>query len=192
MATQVRLLSPTPAAPPATLAPVPKPVPASLPSWPALPLPPLHIAEPSPVAPAAPSGQRETTLAAAGPATASRPGPEPAALQAPPPTSTSPALAGPAAPLLRAASADHRHCPPAPYPPALRERGIEGAVVLRVRVDTRGQAADVHVLAGSGFRLFDEAALHQVRRCRFQPAMRGEAALESWVEFPVRFALRAG
>jgi len=94
-------------------------------------------------------------------------------------------------PPLRSAQADHRHCPPAPYPPALRERGIEGAVTLRVRVDTQGQPADVQVLSGSGFRLFDEAALRQVRSCRFQPATRGEAALESWVEFPVRFALHA-
>jgi len=90
---------------------------------------------------------------------------------------------------VRAAQADHRHCPAAPYPPALRERGIEGAVTLRVRVDAQGLAADVQLLAGSGYRLFDEAALWQAQRCRFQPAMRGETALESWVEFPVRFAI---
>jgi len=95
-------------------------------------------------------------------------------------------------PVLRAAHADHRYCPRASYPPALRERGIEGAVILRVRVDKQGQAADVQLLSGSGFRLFDEAALRQVRSCRFQPAMRGDAALESWVEFPIRFALQAG
>lgn len=95
-------------------------------------------------------------------------------------------------PVLRAAHADHRYCPPASYPPALRERGIEGDVMLRVRVDKQGQAADVQLLSGSGFRLFDEAALRQVRSCRFQPAMRGDAALESWVEFPIRFALQAG
>jgi len=95
----------------------------------------------------------------------------------------------PAQNVVRAAQADHRHCPAAPYPPALRERGIEGAVTLRVRVDAQGLAADVQLLAGSGYRLFDEAALWQAQRCRFQPAMRGETALESWVEFPVRFAI---
>jgi protein TonB len=93
---------------------------------------------------------------------------------------------------LRLAQADHRHCPPAAYPALLRERGIEGAVVLRVRVDLHGQPADVQLVAGSGYRLFDEAALRQVRGCRFIPAARGDEFVESWVEFPVQFALSTG
>ena len=87
------------------------------------------------------------------------------------------------------AQADRRQCPPAPHPAALRERGIEGAVVLRVKVDVQGRPADVQLLAGSGWRLFDEAALQQVRACRFIPATQGGQAIDSWVEFPVRFAL---
>lgn len=87
------------------------------------------------------------------------------------------------------AQADRRQCPPAPHPAALRERGIEGAVVLRVKVDMQGRPADVQLLAGSGWRLFDEAALQQVRACRFIPATQGGQAIDSWVEFPVRFAL---
>jgi protein TonB len=65
-------------------------------------------------------------------------------------------------------------------------------VLLRVRVDPQGQPADVQLLAGSGFRLFDEAALRQVRGCRFIPAARGDESVDSWVEFPVRFALHNG
>ncbi len=87
------------------------------------------------------------------------------------------------------AHADRRLCPPAPHPAALRERGIEGAVVLRVKVDVQGRPADVQVLAGSGWRLFDDAALQQVRACRFIPATQDGQAIDSWVEFPVRFAL---
>lgn len=87
------------------------------------------------------------------------------------------------------AQADRRQCPPAPHPAALRERGIEGAVILRVKVDMQGRPADVQLLAGSGWRLFDEAALQQVRACRFIPATQGGQAIDSWVEFPVRFAL---
>lgn len=87
------------------------------------------------------------------------------------------------------AQADRRQYPPAPHPAALRERGIEGAVVLRVKVDIQGRPADVQLLAGSGWRLFDEAALQQVRACRFIPATQGGQAVDSWVEFPVRFAL---
>jgi periplasmic protein TonB len=81
------------------------------------------------------------------------------------------------------------HCPPAPHPAALRERGIEGAVLLRVRVDVHGRAADVRLLAGSGWRLLDEAAVRQARICRFTPATQDGQPVDSWVEFPVRFAL---
>lgn len=95
----------------------------------------------------------------------------------------------PSEPIIRNASADHRHCPAAPHPAALRERGIEGAVLLRVRVDTQGRAADVQVVAASGWRLFDEAALQGARGCRFIPAQRAGEPVDSWVEFPVRFVL---
>jgi periplasmic protein TonB len=112
-----------------------------------------------------------------------------ATAETPPATSTSaPEPAGDAAPTA-SARADHRQCAPAPHPVVLRERGIEGAVVLRVRVDVQGRPADVQVLVGSGWRLFDEAALQQARGCRFFPARRSGQALDSWVEFPVRFTL---
>lgn len=87
------------------------------------------------------------------------------------------------------ARADHRHCPPAAHPAALRQRGIEGAVLLRVKVDVQGRASDIQMIAGSGWRLLDEAALRQVRGCRFIPASQDGHAIDSWVEFPVRFAL---
>jgi periplasmic protein TonB len=90
---------------------------------------------------------------------------------------------------LVAAQADRQRCPPAPHPAALRERGIEGAVLLRVKVDAHGMPASVHVQTGSGWRLFDEAAVQQVRACRFIPATQGGQTIDSWVEFPVRFAL---
>jgi periplasmic protein TonB len=110
-----------------------------------------------------------------------------AALAAPTPTRAHPTPEH-AAPLV-VAHADRQRCPPAPHPAALRERGIEGAVLLRVKVDTQGRPADVQVQSGSGWRLFDEAALQQVRACRFVPATQGGQAIDSWVEFPVRFAL---
>ena len=93
------------------------------------------------------------------------------------------------APSRVVAQADRQQCPPAPHPAVLRERGIEGAVLLRVKVDAQGRAAVVQLQAGSGWRLFDEAALQQVRACRFIPATQGGQAIDSWVEFPVRFAL---
>jgi protein TonB len=111
-----------------------------------------------------------------------------ASAAAPTPPVAAPAARAEAPPLV-IARADRQRCPPAPHPAALRERGIEGAVLLRVKVDMQGRPADVQLLAGSGWRLFDEAALQQVRACRFIPATQGGQAIDSWVEFPVRFAL---
>jgi protein TonB len=105
-------------------------------------------------------------------------------------TTASPAPAQPAAPPpQRRQAADHRHCEPARYPAALRERGIEGELRLRVQVAPDGRATEVRLLVSSGWRLFDEAALAQARGCQFQPARLGDTAVADWVEFPVRFRL---
>jgi periplasmic protein TonB len=143
--------------------------------------------------------------AAAGPATPPAMVSASMSLAAPPPApSPAPSLSSPAAPPSTLPSApqddtgpagtvharaDHRHCPGAPYPAVLQQRGIEGAALVRVRVDSEGRAAEVRLVAGSGWRLFDDAAVQRARGCRFFPAQRGGAAVESWVEFPVRFAL---
>lgn len=181
---QVALLQPTTTAardphpaPPAPAAP-------RLPPMPMLPAPAVATvtshARATPAAPAetppraaelaAPVAQPAPTLAAAAPAQA-------------------PAASAPAAALAEARP-DHQRCPSAPYPAALRERGIEGVVLLRVRVGADGLASDVHVTAGSGWLLMDQAALARARGCRFLPARRGSEAVESWVEFPVRFVLQ--
>jgi periplasmic protein TonB len=98
----------------------------------------------------------------------------------------------PAAARFVAVPADRRQCPEARYPALLRSRGIEGTVQLRVQVASDGRAGAVELLQGSGFRLLDEAALAQARGCRFEPAREGHQAVDSWVEFAVRFALQDG
>lgn len=95
----------------------------------------------------------------------------------------------PAALALQQARPDHDKCPPAPYPALLRDRGIEGLVRVQVRVTPQGRAAEARVVLGSGWRLFDEAAVQRALACRFLPARSGESAVEAWVDFPVRFAL---
>lgn len=59
------------------------------------------------------------------------------------------------------------------------------------RVDELGRAGQVLLAASSGWRLFDDAAMAQARRCPFHPAQRGSEPVGSWVEFPVRFALES-
>ena len=75
--------------------------------------------------------------------------------------------------------------------PGVQETGgIQGQVVLRVKVDTEGRASEVLISGGSGWRLLDEAARRVAESCPYIPARRGEQRLVSWVEYPVRFALQ--
>lgn len=113
-------------------------------------------------------------------------------------TSPAPVLAPPPMPSAletpAALPADHRLCSERQtarhYPAMLRERGIQGLVRLRVKVDADGRAAEVVVSGGSGWRLLDEAARRVAESCPYIPARRGDQRLVSWVEYPVRFALQ--
>ena len=84
----------------------------------------------------------------------------------------------------------HHLNPPPDYPLMLRQRGIEGTVWLRVRVDRSGLPEQIVLFKTSGYRLFDESALRAVARWRFKPARAQGTAMASWVEFPIRFTFQ--
>jgi periplasmic protein TonB len=190
----VRLAAPDAGPPPAER--VPLPVPDALPppaasrmAPPEVSLLSMPVQEPTITAPTAPTpatpllqAYADTARLPSSPAPAAGPG---AASAAAPDPATAPARATAAG----RRSADHRTCGHAPYPAALRERGIQGELTLRVHVTPDGRAAEVQLLASSGWRLFDEAALAQVRSCRFRPARADGQAVADWVEFPVKFRL---
>lgn len=118
--------------------------------------------------------------------TATRVAPLPAVVQPPAPVATE---------LPATLPADHRLCSERQtarhYPALLRDRGIQGLVRLRVKVDPEGRAAEVVIAGGSGWRLLDEAARRVAESCPYTPARRGDQRLASWIEYPVRFALQA-
>ena len=173
----------------------------SVPPTPDIPPPPLQIEVTPPIAVAATPLRFDPPAAAAADQTA--PAARPVALAAASTTLPVPAPARTPANVLAPATtdapvqmpADHRACSARQidrhYPGLLRDRGIEGRVVLRVKVDTDGHAAEVVVAGGSGWRLLDEAARRVAESCPFIPARRGDQRLASWVEYPVRFALQA-
>ena len=118
--------------------------------------------------------------------TATAVAPLPAVVQPPAPVATE---------LPATLPADHRLCSERQtarhYPALLRDRGIQGLVRLRVKVDPEGRAAEVVIAGGSGWRLLDEAARRVAESCPYTPARRGDQRLASWIEYPVRFALQA-
>ncbi|WP_295138760.1 energy transducer TonB [uncultured Reyranella sp.] len=79
---------------------------------------------------------------------------------------------------------------PAVYPPRSIELGQQGEVMVRVRLDADGTAAEIMVWRSSTFPLLDRAALTAVRGWHFLPALRDGRPVAAWVEIPVRFHLR--
>lgn len=78
---------------------------------------------------------------------------------------------------------------PAVYPKRAIELGQQGEVVVRVRLEPDGTAAEIRLWRSSGFGLLDRAALAAVHGWHFHPAMRGGRPVAAWVEIPVRFHL---
>ncbi|MDI1288001.1 MAG: energy transducer TonB [Reyranella sp.] len=79
---------------------------------------------------------------------------------------------------------------PAVYPARAIELGQQGEVLIRVRLDLDGSAAEIKLWRTSGFDILDRSALAAVRGWHFHPAMRGGHPVAAWVEIPVRFHLR--
>jgi protein TonB len=79
---------------------------------------------------------------------------------------------------------------PAVYPPRSIELGQQGEVLVRVRLQPDGAAAEIVLWRSSNFPLLDRSALAAVRGWHFLPAMRDGRPVAAWVEIPVRFHLR--
>ncbi|WP_425068233.1 energy transducer TonB [Reyranella sp.] len=79
---------------------------------------------------------------------------------------------------------------PAVYPPRSIELGQQGEVLVRVRLEPDGAAAEIVLWRSSSFPLLDRAALAAVRGWHFLPAIRDGRPVAAWVEIPVRFHLR--
>ena len=93
-------------------------------------------------------------------------------------------------PPLRAAAPLYRENERPVYPRIARQRGYEGTVLLDVLVTREGRAVEVDVAKSCGHRTLDEAAQEAVREWRFEPAKRGDEAVDMRVRIPVRFQLR--
>lgn len=79
--------------------------------------------------------------------------------------------------------------PPISYPEWARVNGIEGRVVLIVKVSAEGRCEKVSVKESSGYKILDEAAISGIKRWLFDPAIKDGKAVGSLLEIPVRFQL---
>ncbi len=135
-----------------------------------------------------PESERRT-----GPSPAPAPLPQPQwlrPLRVPPqpamPPSPSEAIPAPAAAPAMPAVTEPRPLadnPPPDYPAAAVRAGRQGRVVLEVEVRADGTVGDCTVVASSGHRLLDHAAVDAVRRWRFRDG-------PGRVRVPIEFVLR--
>ncbi len=81
---------------------------------------------------------------------------------------------------------------PAPEMPArARRQGIEGRVLLRLRIDTKGRVVSATVEESTNAELFNEVAIDAAKKWRYAPARyRGDAVAISALQ-PIEFRLEA-
>jgi protein TonB len=75
------------------------------------------------------------------------------------------------------------------YPEFARQRGIEGTVLLKVRVTAQGRVETVQVERSAGHPSLDHSATEAVQRWRFEPARQNGVPVAVWVLIPVDFRL---
>ena len=80
------------------------------------------------------------------------------------------------------------HPKPAYPAPALRERQ-QGTVVVMAKVDVAGRVSDAQVVRRSGSFTLDRAAMNEVRRWKFEPALHNGQPVVASVEVPVSYRL---
>lgn len=185
--TPVEMASQPPEPPPPDAAPQPEIV-VDLPS-PHEP-PPLNVADLKPADPPRPASTPKPA--------AQRPSAKPAAAVAQAATTpdtgsaatTQQASAAPADTIVFEGRPHYRLPPkPAVYPARALELGQQGEVLIRVRLDLDGTAAEIRLWRSSGSELLDRSALAAVRGWHFHPATRGGHPVVAWEEIPVRFHL---
>ncbi len=76
-----------------------------------------------------------------------------------------------------------------PYPEEARRLGIEGAVVVKIYINERGEVEDVEVTK-SPDRVLSEAVVKTVRGTRFSPAKAGGKSVPVILELTLRFKLQ--
>src|SRR5262249_3592282 len=79
---------------------------------------------------------------------------------------------------------------PPPYPADALSAGIEGTVLLRLKIDADGKVIKAVIEKGSGTDSLDDSALRTLRRWLFYPARRNGQSVPFEVLKPIVFSIR--
>lgn len=75
------------------------------------------------------------------------------------------------------------------YPPEAQRAHEQGTVMVMAQVDASGHVGDVQIVDRSGSRVLDRAALNEVRKWQFRPAMKDGRTVASSIKVPVDYKL---
>jgi protein TonB len=110
-----------------------------------------------------------------------------------PPVAVAPVVSAPPPPPLPVTApigrAGYLNNPPPPYPPVAMRLGLEGTVLLQVRVLSSGRVESVQVQKSSGSPPLDDAAVLTVKKWLFTPSKRGDTPIDGWATVPIEFKL---
>ncbi|MFZ0388826.1 MAG: energy transducer TonB [Calditrichia bacterium] len=74
------------------------------------------------------------------------------------------------------------------YPDLARKAGIEGMVVTKVLIDTKGDVEDVQII--KSHPMLDDAALAAARQFKFKPGKQRDRFVKVWMTIPFTFRLK--
>lgn len=74
------------------------------------------------------------------------------------------------------------------YPELAKKAGIEGTVVVKVLVNTKGDVEQVEVL--KSHPLLDESAIEAAKQFKFKPGKQRDKFVKVWVSIPFNFKLK--
>ncbi len=74
------------------------------------------------------------------------------------------------------------------YPELARKAGIEGMVVVKVLIDTKGNVEDVQVV--KSHPMLDDAAMAAARQFKFKPGKQRDRFVKVWMTIPFTFRLK--
>ena len=78
---------------------------------------------------------------------------------------------------------------PPTYPRLAQQAGLEGEVILQVRIDAKGTPDEVTVVRSSGTSSLDAAAVEAAYGCQYVPAKQETTAVPFTVRYLVAFRL---
>lgn len=76
------------------------------------------------------------------------------------------------------------------YPEEAQEEGMEGEVVLTLRLSQEGKVVSTVVKKSSGWKILDVAAANYAKGLKFIPCYRNGIPIEALIEFPFAFKLK--